>query len=397
MSAIRRLLGLRSLSYQDIFGQGLDLTSQATTSGERVTRDTAMTVSAVYGSVRILADNIATLPIDSFIRMSGVRKPWRPKPRLLAWEGPFGKLDTLSQAMTSLLLEGNVYFATPRNQTGEVLYLEVLDPSKVRPAYEGGRWSYTITTTGAVLGPSQLLHVPGILLPGAIMGVSPITAAAETMGVSLAAQRYGAAFFGNSAVPSGIVEMPEGAVMSDTAVASLKASWNEMHRGSSRGSQLAVLTEGAKFNRVMLAPEEAQFLETRRFQVADVARIFGVPPHLLADSTGSTSWGSGLDSQNTAFGQLVLRPHVERLEAGFDRLMTSMGMPDVFLKLNLDAVQRGSTTERYAAYAVAIENGFMTVDEVRAKEDMPPLPPGAAPPKLPTPPAAPGSIPGVAK
>jgi HK97 family phage portal protein len=177
---------------------------------------------------------------------------------------------------------------------------------------------------------------------------------------ALAAQRFGAAFFDNGA-----------AVARDRSPGELrarradrfKAMWNANHKGVGNAQKVGVLTNGAKLNKVSINPNDAQFLETRQFQVPDIARIFGVPPHLIADASNSTSWGSGLAEQNVAFGQFSLRPWTERIEDGHGRLLTTHGLPDVFVKLNLDALLRASLKDRYDSYAVGIEYEFLTINE----------------------------------
>lgn len=139
-----------------------------------------------------------------------------------------------------------------------------------------------------------------------------------------------------------------------------------------------MLTEGAKFSKVALSPDEAQFLQTRQFQVPEVARIFGVPPHLIADATNSTSWGSGLAEQNQAFAQFSLRPWLERIEAGLTRLLyAETADRKKFIKFGLDGIQRGAPTERMGMYSIGLQQGIYSIDEVRAWEDLEPLPDGA--------------------
>jgi HK97 family phage portal protein len=374
---IRSLLGLdekRSLSFQDVFGQGLDLTMyRGTASGKHVGPESALTVSAVYGSVRILSDNVATFPVDSYIRWDGARKPFRPTPSWLAFEqGPHGKIEVLSQTMVSLLTAGNAYLALYRDPLGQVIFVEVLDPAQVTVQRAGADVRYTVNGTPG-LTRMDVLHIPGMMLPGDLEGVSPITYARESIGLSMAATEYGAAFFGNGAIPGVAVEVD--GPLSETGVKRLQAAWNEAHQGVGNAHKLAVLTEGAKFQKISVSPEDAQFLQTRAFQVSDIARIYGVPPHLLGDASGSTSWGSGLAEQNVAFVQHSLRPWVERIEAGLTHVMRTEGYPPgAFVKMNLDGLLRGDHERRMASYAVGIESGIYTVDEVRAWEELPPIP-----------------------
>jgi HK97 family phage portal protein len=182
--------------------------------------------------------------------------------------------------------------------------------------------------------------------------------------------------FRNGAVPPAVIEIP-GEAESDEGMLKAKRvaqAWHDTHGGTSNAGKVGVLLGGAKLSSVAVTPEDAQWLDTRRFGVQEIARIFGVPPHLIADSSNSTSWGSGLAEQNLAFGQLSLRPWIERIEDAHGRLLTTHGLPDVFVKLNLDALLRAGTKDRYEAHKIGKDAGFLTDDEIRRMEDMPPLP-----------------------
>jgi HK97 family phage portal protein len=342
-----------------------------------VSTSQAMRLSAVFACLRLLSEAIATLPLDTFIRFGGTRQPWRPRPDYLSFQPPQGsRIDYLSQVMLSLLTDGNAYILTPRDDLGVPVDLVVLDPTMVKVTRENGVIHYRIGSIN--LDPrTDVMHVVGMRMPGAVKGLSPIAYARETIGLGLAAQRFGAAFFDNGALPSAVIEAQ--GEMSPAAAERFQAMWNGGHQGVGNAHKIGVLTNGAKMSKVSVQPNDAQFLETRQFQVPDIARIFGVPPHLIADASNSTSWGSGLAEQNVAFGQFSLRPWTERIEDGHTRLLTTHGMPDVFVKLNLDALLRASLKDRYDAYAVGIVNRFQTINECRRLEDLPPVPWGDEP------------------
>lgn len=375
---LRRFLGIegRAVSFQDVFGRDLlGRVGSRTTSGQDVNTTTAMRLTAVFGSWRILGDTVSTLPVDSLITWDGASKQYRPRPVWLDFQvNEFGQIEVLNQAVLSLLGDGNAFFFTPRNELGQVTRIEVLDPALVTNERTDQGLVYRVN--GQVVPPGAVLHVPGMMLPGATRGISPIKACAEAIGLGIAAQEYGAAFFGNSGIPGAIVEAPNG--ISDTGVKQLKAAWNDVHQGAGNAHRLAVLTEGAKFTKITVDPDDAQFLETRAFTVPDIARIYGVPPHLLADASGSTSWGSGLAEQNIAFAQFALRPWVSRLESGLTRLMRSEGhSPSAFVRIDLTDLKRGgSLKERIEAYSLGLQQGVYNLDEVRGWEDLPALPAG---------------------
>lgn len=332
----------------------------------------AMQLSAVYACLRLLSEAISTLPLDTYIRLGGSRRVWRPRPEYLSFNPPQGsRIDYLSQTMLSLLTDGNAYIVTPRDDMGIPVDLIVLDPQLVEVCREKGQIYYKVGPQQVKLTQYDLMHIKGMTLPGALTGCSPIGYARESIGLGLAGQRYGTSVFDNGATPGGVIEAPED--MEPEAAQRFSAMWNARHRGGSNAQRVGVLTAGAHFNKVTMTPDEAQFLGTRAFQVPDIARFYGVPPHLIADASNSTSWGSGLAEQNSAFGQLSLRPWIERVEDGHNRLLTTHGMPDVFIKLNVDALLRSNLESRYDSYAVGIGSDFLTINEARKLEDLPPV------------------------
>lgn len=342
-----------------------------------VTVESSMQLSAVFACLRLLSENVATMPLDTFVRSGGARLPYRPKPEYLAFQPPQGsRIDYLSQVMLSLLSDGNAFVATPRDELGVPLDLVVIDPCMVKVDRDDRGVVY-FEIQGHDYTQLDLMHIKGMTMPGALRGLSPLAYARQSIELGLSAQNFGAGFFHNGALPAGIIEAPGDFPRSSAE--RVAALWDAKHRGAANSSKVGVLTGGAKFTKVTIAPEEAQFIETRAFQVPDIARFFGVPPHLIADASNSTSWGSGLAEQNLAFGQMSLRPWVDRIEDAHGRLLTTHGLPNVFVRLNMDALLRAGTKERYDAYAVALMNGFMTINEVRRLEDLPPLPGGDVP------------------
>ncbi|MFE6159804.1 phage portal protein [Streptomyces sp. NPDC056486] len=358
-------------------------------SGERVTTNEALQVSAVFGCVRLLSETIATLPISTYSRRGGSRREitspeWLDYPN--AEPGGMGRIDILSQTVLSLLLEGNAFLAVRWNGPS-IAGLDVLDPTKIvvhmvmvdgirRKVFE----AFDIDDDGneVLLGwftPRDVLHIPGMMLPGDFSGVSPVSYARESIGLALAAQKYGAHFFRNGAMPSAVVEVP--GAMSEDGLKRARDAWRVANSGVENSHRVALLTEGAKFSKVAMSPDEAQFLQTRQFQVPEIARIFGVPPHLISDATNSTSWGSGLAEQNIAFSMFSLRPWLERIESGFTRLLFAESADRMkFVKFNLDEIKRGAPKERMELYATGLMNGIYSIDEVRHAEDMAPLPDG---------------------
>lgn len=374
---LRSLFGQQQqYSYdQGPWGQGMVRLGNAPT--QPVTFNSAMTLSAVFACMRLLSEAIASMPLDTFVRDRGTRKPYRPKPDYLSFQPPeVSVIDYLSQVMLSLLSDGNAFVATPRDDMGIPLDLVPIDPCLVKIDRDA-RGVKTFYVGEGEYNSLDIMHIPAMLMPGALRGLSPLGYAMATIDLGLSAQNFGASFFRNGALPAGVIEAP--GEFPEASAKRAAGLWDARHRGPGNSGKVGVLTGGAKFNKITINPDEAQFLEVRQFQVPDVARFFGVPPHLIADASNSTSWGSGLSEQNVAFGQFSLRPWVNRIETAHGRLLTTQGLPDVFVKLNMDALLRSDTEERYAAYALGIQNGWLTVNEVRALEDMAPITGGDEP------------------
>jgi len=350
-----------------------------------VTPDEAMRLSAVFGCLRILTDVISTLPFDTFRREDGVRRPYRPRPAYLSFDPPQeSRLVYLSQVMLSLLLDGNAFVFTPRDRLGVPTDLIVLDPSLITiERRENGRIVYRVVGVDHEFGVLDVMHIRGMVLPGQLRGVSPIRYAREVIAGGRTAQEMGRNVMGNMGVPPAVIEVPadvDGG--SDEAIQDrarmIARSWKETHGGANAGS-VGVLLGGATLKAISISPEDMQWLDSKRFTVQDICRFFGVPPHLVADSSNSTSWGSGLAEQNTAFGSMTVSPWTERIEDAHGRLLTTHGLPDVFVRLNLDARLRAAPKDRAETVDIQIRNNTMTINEARALEDRAPVPWGDVP------------------
>lgn len=339
----------------------------------------AMRLSAVWACLRLLVDAISTLPLDTYERQSGTRVPYRPRPAYLDFAAPgLSRVQYLTQVVLSLLTDGNAFVATPRDKLGAPVALVVLDPTKVTVRRNDRTRQPEYVVGDKVYGQLDIMHIIGMTMPGGIRGLSPIGAAREVIDGASEAQRFGRSWFANSSVPPAVIKVPSGTGgPEDSARAKRIAQiWHDTHGGVSNAGKVGVLVGGAELQTVAIANKDSQWLESRQFSVQEIARIFGVPPHLIADSSNSTSWGSGLAEQNLAFGQFSLRPWIERIEDAHNRLLASHEKPGVFLKLNLDALLRASLGDRYASYATGIHAGFLAPNEARRWEDLPPIPGG---------------------
>lgn len=362
------------------FSKGYEfLMAGGTTSGKVVTQQTAMQMSAVYSCVRILAEAIASLPLhvyqatDTGGRERALDHPLypvlhdEPNPEMTS----FIFRETL---MTHMLLWGNAYAQVIRNGRGEVLALYPLIPNRMQVTRDSaGRLFYTYTPTpgldGQVKEPTtlpanQVLHIPGLGFDG-LLGYSPIAMAKNAIGMGLACEEYGAKFFANGAAPSGVLEHP--GVIKDAA--RVRESWNTTFGGSRNANKVAVLEEGMKYTPIGMAPEQAQFLQTRKFQINEIARIFRIPPHMIGDLEKSSF--SNIEQQSLEFVKYTLDPWVIRWEQTLTRtLLATSEKPRVFIGFNLEGLLRGDYQSRMEGYAVARQNGWMSANDIRTLENL---------------------------
>lgn len=352
-----------------------------TTSGKPVNEQTAMQMTAVYSCVRILSETVAGLPLhvyrynNSGSKEKDLKHPLykllhdEPNPEMTS----FAFRETL---MSHLLLWGNAYAQIIRNARGEVIALYPLMPNKMMVDrdsngclyYRYQKSSEDSPTLGknsqVLLSPSDVLHIPGLGFDG-LVGYSPIAMAKNAVGLAIATEEYGAKFFANGAAPSGVLEHP-GTIKDPQKV---KESWNSAYQGSSNAHKVAVLEEGMKYQAISISPEQAQFLETRKFQINEIARIFRVPPHMLADLEKSSF--SNIEQQSLEFVKYTLDPWVVRWEQAMCRVLLSASeKPTVFIKFNVDGLLRGDYQSRMNGYATARQNGWMSANDIRELENL---------------------------
>jgi len=359
----------RAVSFQTIFASGGNI-AQQTYAGTVITQDTSLKIGAVYACVRLLADTISTLPVDTFYREGGARKPFRPKP--LWVENPdigTAREDFLQQAMVSLLLDGNVFIRIFRSRTGEIISLVVLDPTRVEvrrnPATR--EIEYVLDAgTGKTLRADEVLHITELRKPGALRGISRIDEVKQSLGLAAALEEFSARFFGSGSVTAGIIEWPGN--LTREQAKDLAAGFEEGHKGLKRSHRPGVLFGGARFVKTGVDPNEAQMLESRQFAVEEIARIFRCPLHLLQVSTpGAMSYAS-VEQNASQFAQYTLRPIISKFETALSSLLPG----PAFVKFNLDAILRGDIQTRFAAYSTGQLAGFLSVNDIHRLEDMPP-------------------------
>ncbi len=366
--------------------------SHSTWSGVDVTDDAALRLLAVWACVSLISDAIAMLPADAF-RGEGPNRQPVSKPRIL--EEPYagvGWLDWIHMGLVSCLMRGNHYGRiVERDALMFPTQIQPLHPAIVQPFRDrrDGRIYYRVA--GETLDANEIFHVRGMTWPGMFEGLSPIGYARQAIGLGLAAQEFGARFFGDGATPSGMLKTAK-RLTKDEAEA-YQQMWLEAH--GSRQRKPAVLGGDLEFQTISLKPEEAQFLETRKLSRSEIAGFYRVPPHLISDVEPTTSWGSGIEEQGLAFVTFTLGIWLSRYEAAISRILPRPR----YMKFNVSALLRGRLLDQLQAFKLAREIGIYSVDEERALLDLPPLPDGKGADHtqplnwgaLPSGPAAPGS------
>nr|DAV87604.1 MAG TPA: Portal [Caudoviricetes sp.] len=355
-----------------------------TTSGKAVTERSAMQMTAVYSCVRILAEAIAGLPIHLYkYKPDGGKEKAIDHPLyLLLHDEPNPEMSSFvfrETLMTHLLLWGNAYAQIIRNGKNEVVALYPLMPNKMTvDRDEHGQLYYeyqcgsdeapTMKGSTVILKPTDVLHIPGLGFDG-LVGYSPIAMAKNAIGMAIACEEYGAKFFANGAAPGGVLEHP-GTIKDPQRV---RESWQSTFGGSGNSNKIAVLEEGMKYTPIGISPEQAQFLETRKFQINEIARIFRVPPHMVGDLEKSSF--SNIEQQSLEFVKYTLDPWVIRWEQSIQRtLLTPEEKKLYYVKFNVEGLLRGDYQSRMNGYAIGRQNGWMSANDIRELENLDRIP-----------------------
>jgi len=356
-----------------------------TTSGKPVNERTAMQTTAVYACVRILAEAVASLPLHVYeYQDDGGKKLVYDHPLYyLLHDEPNPEMTSFvfrETLMSHLLIWGNAYAQIIRDGAGRVLGLYPLLPDKMDVQRDDKGNIYYVYSRNSDENPmfkeygniklkaEDVLHIPGLGFDG-LIGYSPIAMAKNAVGMTLACEEYGASFFANGANPGGVLEHP--GVLKDPS--KVRESWNSVYRGVNNAHKIAVLEEGMKYQQIGIPPEEAQFLETRKFQINEIARLYRIPPHMVGDLDKSSF--SNIEQQSLEFVKYTLDPWVIRWEQSLQRSLLLPGEKGkYFIKLNVDGLLRGDYQSRMNGYAVGRQNGWFSANDIREMEDMNPIP-----------------------
>jgi HK97 family phage portal protein len=361
----------RNLSYQQVWGSGIDVSGFATWAGTVVNQKNALEIGAAYACVRLLSDTISTLPVDTFIRRDGNRLPYRPRP---AWvyepEGPgSSRIEYYKQIVVSMLLSHGAVVQILRNGAGEIVALQPLDPTRVdirrNPATR--LREFVIDGGQAVLPGEDVLYIPEMRRPGSLKGVSRVDELKQTLGLAKALDEFASRYFSNGANTSGMIEFPGN--LTQEQAKDLVDAFEAGHKGLKKAHRPGVLSGGAKFVKTGSDGEQAQMLQSRQFAVEEVARVFRCPPSMIGLNTpGAMSYAS-VEHNAIQFTRYSLTPLIAAIEEAHNRLLPG----DVFLRVNMDGLLRGDSATQAQVFSTALQAGYMSVNEARGLMDLRPV------------------------
>lgn len=340
--------------------------------GVQVSEDNALTFSAVYAAVRIISETIASIPLNVY-QADGetrVKAVGHPVQDLLA-KAPNSVSSTFTfrEAMASnLVLHGNAYAKIEMNAAGRPTALIPLNPMKVEVKVIDGEKVYVFDEKHTYLD-YEMLHFVGLSFNG-LIGKSPLAMAREAVAIGLAAQEYGARFYSNGANAGGVITAP--GRLNTEVVKRLRESWNRAQSGLGSSHSTAILEEGMKYEKIGLDPEAAQFLQSRKFQVNEIARIFRIPPSYLADLENSST-RANTEQQAIQFVRDCITPYVRRMEVELNRKLFREDEPNLYAYFTMEGLMRGDQKARYEAYAVARNWGWLSVNDIRDLENLNPV------------------------
>jgi HK97 family phage portal protein len=354
----------RGISYQTLWASG-DSVEIGNLAGTSINADSAFQVNAIFSAVSLISDTISTLPVDALYRADGEIFPYRPRP---SWVDQPDVDNTrqahYQQVLVSLMVSGNSFTRVFRDPNGEVVNLVVLDPTTVEIKRNAlGRKMFQVEKESKLLTSDDVIHITDLLEPGALRGMSRVSKLSDALGVASALQSYAATFFGQGATTAGVIEFP-GPLLTAEQAKTLQDGFDSRHKGWKRAHKTGILSGGATYKQTTVPNDSAQFLESRRFAVEEIARAFNIPLHLLG--VPDTASYASVEQNAIQFVTHTLRPYVEKIEWAYTRLLPS----PAYLKFNVNGLMRGDFQTRIQAYSVASQAGFMSINDIRKLEDL---------------------------
>lgn len=349
---------------------GLDMTRGNSAAGETVDAESAMRNIAVQAAVRLLVNDIRNLPVDVY-RGSGQAKTEITKPDWFRIPNPVNPnytwSDYVGQQVYGILTDGEA-FVRPFPSARAVTGVGVIPAKNVQDIKADGFGVQYVLHNGTRLTPDEIVHIPWVLPPGSLRGLNPIDAAREGLGIALASDQFVGRYFGDGTVLSGWIEFPAGADPTDTQVKDIKADFSRKHAGARKSHAVGALTGGAKFNPFDYNNRDAQLLELRDAVVEDVARLFGIPPHMLgSQKPGAVAYAS-VEQRSIDYVTHAVLPIIRRIEDAHFRLLRG---GEVYMKFRVEGLLRGDENARATFYTALLQNKVIRREEVRALEDFP--------------------------
>jgi HK97 family phage portal protein len=357
----------RSVSFQSIWGSG-EVWQLDTSAGQLMNTQKSLEISAFFSAISLISDTISTLPVDAYVHSGLNRVPLEPVP---AWvdqpDVDMTRQGHFQQVLISLLMHGNSYTRIFRDKNGDIVNLMVLDPEKMEVTRSAvGRKLYEYKDEKKILTSNEIIHITDMVLPGKLVGTSRVEKLREGLGLNLALQQYAARFFGAGASAQGVIEFPGN--LTPEQAKQLADGFDSRHKNNSRRAhRTGVLSGGAKFISTQVDPEKSQALDSRKFGVEEIARIFNIPLHMLG--VPDTASYASVEQNAIQFVTHTLRPFAEKIEWAYSRLLP----PNAYIKFNFGDLLRGDLESRYNAYSVAAQAGFMSINDIHALEDMQPV------------------------
>lgn len=363
-----------------LWGTGEDI-GDPVHAGVNVSQETALRLNTVMRCIRLISESVASMPQDVFRRQGEARVPVGRPPAWLEMPNPeTTPFEFLERVTESLAMDGNAFvIITGRDAMGFPSELWTLNPRQVEVKWSRGRTVFEWAGEAPVrvlsrFGPSNpngdVVHVR-LASAGGLRGLSPLEMARQSIGLGLVTEKFGAKFFGRGQTMSGVIQLPQSDVSRSQAfIAQMRQDWEDAHSGSDLAHRPGILTGGADWKPLTIPPEQAQFLETRKFQVEEICRIFGVPPHMVGHTEKSTSWGTGIEQQALGFVRFVLMPWLVRIEQAMSLLLPR----GQFFRFNQRALLRADTKAEAEAFSKLIQVGVMSRNEARALMEFEPAP-----------------------
>ena len=363
-----------------LWGRGEDI-GDPVHAGVNVSQANALRLSVVWRCIRLISETLAGLPADAVRKRDNIREPVERPPRWLEMPNPESNwFEFAERIFESLLMDGNAFIAiTARDAMGFPMELWTLNPLEIEVFKRNGRvlfrWAgdQILSRFSPATPEGDVLHVR-LASAGGLRGMSPIEAAKQSIGLGLVTEKFGAKFFGNGQQMSGVIQMPANTpALSREHVELMRETWESAHAGSDRAHRPGILTGGATWQGITIPPNDAQFLETRAFQVEDIAtRIYGIPPHLVGLTEKQTSWGTGIAEQSIGLYRYTLRAHMTRFEYALSQLLPR----GQFLRLNPRALLEADQKTETEILTKQLQNGVININDWRAILDLPPRPGG---------------------